>query len=54
MLMRNLGIWVQWWADTADPDQDLGYWLGIYAFLAVMAVLFIIVSCWYGRFPDYS
>ncbi|KAI9745821.1 MAG: hypothetical protein M1818_000502 [Claussenomyces sp. TS43310] len=42
-------IWVQWWAasNNSDPNNDLGYWLGIYAFLGIMAVIFIVLSCWH-------
>jgi ATP-binding cassette subfamily C (CFTR/MRP) protein 1 len=41
-------IWVKWWADAnaEAPNQRLGYYLGIYAMLGVLALLFLVVSCW--------
>ena len=28
------------------PNQDLGYYLGIYAMLGVLALTFLVISCW--------
>lgn len=41
-------LWVKWWASfNADyPNQQLGKWLGVYAMLGGVALLFLIVSCW--------
>ena len=41
-------IWVNWWAayNADNPNQRLGYWLGIYAMLGVLALVFLVVSCW--------
>ncbi|PWY87431.1 P-loop containing nucleoside triphosphate hydrolase protein [Aspergillus heteromorphus CBS 117.55] len=42
-------VWVQWWAAANEkhPYQDLGRWLGVYAFLAVMAELSLFLGCWH-------
>lgn len=41
-------IWLGWWAaaNAKAPNQDLGYWLGIYALLGIAGLLSLIVSCW--------
>ncbi|CAI7603846.1 hypothetical protein PCG10_001957 [Penicillium crustosum] len=41
-------IWVKWWAqsDTANPKQEIGHYLGIYAMLGCLAMLALIVGCW--------
>lgn len=41
-------IWLGWWADAnaSHPNQQLGYYLGIYAMLGVMGLASLIVSCW--------
>lgn len=41
-------IWLNWWAaaNAEEPNQQLGYYLGIYAMLGALALLFLIVSCW--------
>ena len=41
-------IWVNWWAaaNALAPNQSLGYYLGIYAMLGVLALFFLCVSCW--------
>ncbi|KAL8774135.1 MAG: hypothetical protein Q9209_001243 [Squamulea sp. 1 TL-2023] len=41
-------IWLGWWAtaNAKAPNDDLGYWLGIYALLGVAGLLSLIVSCW--------
>lgn len=41
-------IWLNWWAaaNADKPNQRLGYYLGIYAMLGVLALLFLVVSCW--------
>lgn len=38
-------IWVQWWSDASDAGANrLGYWLGIYAGLGVIAL--VVLSAW--------
>lgn len=41
-------IWLGWWAaaNAREPNERLGYWLGIYALLGVAGLLSLIVSCW--------
>ena len=41
-------VWVQWWAaaNAVTPNADLGYWLGIYALLAVGAIVSLLVCVW--------
>lgn len=40
-----LDIWVQWWSDAPNGGADrLGYWLGIYAALGVLAL--VVLSAW--------
>lgn len=41
-------IWVNWWAaaNERNPNERLGYYLGIYAMLGALALIFLVVSCW--------
>lgn len=41
-------IWVQWWAaaNEDEPNNRLGYWLGIYGMLGGLAIVCLFVSCW--------
>ncbi|KPM36182.1 Multidrug resistance-associated protein 1 [Neonectria ditissima] len=41
-------IWLNWWAaaNTKEPFQRLGYYLGIYAMLGGLAIIFLILSTW--------
>ncbi|KAL8995121.1 MAG: hypothetical protein Q9169_005084 [Polycauliona sp. 2 TL-2023] len=41
-------IWLGWWAaaNADSPNDNLGYWLGIYALLGVGGLISIICSCW--------
>ncbi|KAF2731990.1 ABC multidrug transporter-like protein [Polyplosphaeria fusca] len=41
-------LWVKWWAsfNAEYPNQRLGYYLGIYAMLGGLALIFLVVSCW--------
>ncbi|KAL9602458.1 MAG: hypothetical protein Q9179_002540 [Wetmoreana sp. 5 TL-2023] len=41
-------IWLGWWAaaNAKAPNQDLGYWLGIYALLGVAGLASLVISCW--------
>ena len=39
---------MKWWAasNVTAPNQKLGYYLGIYGLLGVMALISLVVSCW--------
>ncbi|CAN9446968.1 unnamed protein product [Alternaria alternata] len=41
-------VWVKMWAEynEENPNERLGYWLGIYAMLGGLALVFLMVSCW--------
>ncbi|KAF2842938.1 hypothetical protein M501DRAFT_1005649 [Patellaria atrata CBS 101060] len=41
-------IWLKWWAtaNAEDPNERLGYYLGIYGLLGGLAILSLVVSCW--------
>lgn len=41
-------LWVKWWAsfNAKYPNEKLGYYLGIYAMLGILAIIFLIISCW--------
>lgn len=41
-------VWLGWWAEAnaRKPNENLGYWLGIYALLGVAGLISLIVSCW--------
>ena len=41
-------IWLGWWAtaNATAPNASLGYWLGIYALLAVLGLISLVISCW--------
>jgi len=43
-----LAVWVKLWAEYNEefPNQRLGYYLGIYAMIGILALIFLIVSCW--------
>lgn len=44
-------IWIQWWTDavdTGDNSKPLGYWLGVYAGLGVLA-LFVLTAWLYHQ-----
>ncbi|OQE74121.1 hypothetical protein PENNAL_c0084G03585 [Penicillium nalgiovense] len=42
-------IWVEWWtaANMRRPNGMLGYWLGVYGWIAVMAVSTLVLACWH-------
>jgi ATP-binding cassette subfamily C (CFTR/MRP) protein 1 len=44
----HLALWVKWWAsfNAEYPNQQLGKWLGVYAMLGAVALIFLIISCW--------
>lgn len=41
-------IWLGWWADAnaQAPNQNLGYYIGMYALLGAIGLISLIVSCW--------
>ena len=41
-------IWLGWWstANSVRPNQNLGYYLGIYALLGVGGLACLVVGCW--------
>ncbi|KAI9826794.1 MAG: hypothetical protein M1819_007265 [Sarea resinae] len=41
-------VWVMWWSKANDrvPNQHVTKYLGIYWFLGVLAVIFLMLSCW--------
>ncbi|EXL40888.1 hypothetical protein FOCG_16654 [Fusarium oxysporum f. sp. radicis-lycopersici 26381] len=41
-------IWLNWWAaaNAKDPFARLGYYLGIYAMLGGLAIIFLVLSTW--------
>ncbi|KAL8747798.1 MAG: hypothetical protein Q9190_000370 [Brigantiaea leucoxantha] len=41
-------IWLGWWSEenARTPNSRLGYWLGIYAFLGVVGLASLVISCW--------
>ena len=46
----NKDIWVKWWAQANSdaPNQNLGYWLGIYGLLGAVALICLVLSCWWA------
>lgn len=50
VMLNGVAIWVEWWtaANMRHPNGMLGYWLGIYGWIAVMAVSTLVLACWYG------
>ncbi|KAK8064708.1 hypothetical protein PG994_007346 [Apiospora phragmitis] len=44
-----LAIWLQWWTDANAkyPNENIGYWLGVYLGLAALAVISCMASDWY-------
>lgn len=46
-------IWIQWWTDaeaTADDSRPLGYWLGIYAGLGIIALFVLTIWLYHQQF----
>jgi len=41
-------IWVMWWseANSKSPNSRLGYYLGIYSLIGVLAFISLVISCW--------
>lgn len=44
-----LAVWLQWWVDANEqnPNARIGYWLGVFAGLACLAIVANIVGDWY-------
>ncbi|RHZ73317.1 hypothetical protein CDV55_106015 [Aspergillus turcosus] len=42
-------LWVQWWSDANEKtsNANLGLYLGVYVALAVAAMVFLVLACWY-------
>lgn len=45
-ILTNIAIWVQWWTNSniGHPNERLGYWLGVFAALGVLAVISCVVA----------
>ena len=39
-------LWLNWWAERADPSANLGYWLGIYGLFAGLGGFFTYLACY--------
>ncbi|KAK4071878.1 hypothetical protein Trihar35433_3942 [Trichoderma harzianum] len=41
-------VWVDWWtaANERNPEAGVGMYLGIYAFLGIIGVVFMTCACW--------
>ncbi|KAH7122775.1 P-loop containing nucleoside triphosphate hydrolase protein [Dendryphion nanum] len=41
-------VWVKWWAshNQENPGTKIGYYLGMYAFLALLGLGALVVACW--------
>jgi ABC-type multidrug transport system fused ATPase/permease subunit len=41
-------VWVKWWAgyNQEHPNQKIGYYLGMYAFLAILGLASLVIACW--------
>ncbi|KAF2008813.1 hypothetical protein BU24DRAFT_359666 [Aaosphaeria arxii CBS 175.79] len=41
-------VWVKWWAthNQQHPNDKIGYYLGMYAFLALLGLAALVVACW--------
>jgi hypothetical protein len=51
MLTRSgtVEIWLEWWtaSNVDQPNNRLGYWIGVYALFGALAILSLILACWY-------
>ncbi|KAK9772947.1 hypothetical protein SCAR479_10457 [Seiridium cardinale] len=43
-------IWLKWWSEANEehPNQSVGLYMGIYAFLEIFGVVSVSVACWYA------
>jgi ATP-binding cassette subfamily C (CFTR/MRP) protein 1 len=41
-------VWVKWWAtyNEEHPNEKIGWYLGMYLFLAVLGLASLVVACW--------
>ncbi|KAK4201212.1 putative ABC transporter [Triangularia verruculosa] len=41
-------VWVQWWAAENEirPNDNLGYWIGLYAMFGGIAIIGLTIGCW--------
>ncbi|CAI7568615.1 unnamed protein product [Penicillium glandicola] len=41
-------IWLQWWSDAneAQPNSDVGKYLGVYTVISLLAILSLAAGCW--------
>lgn len=49
MLTSCVAVWVDWWtaANERNPEAGVGMYLGIYAFLGIIGVVFMTCACWF-------
>lgn len=49
MLTSCAAVWVDWWtaANERNPEAGVGMYLGVYAFLGVIGVVFMTCACWF-------
>lgn len=49
MLTLYVAVWVDWWtaANERNPEAGVGMYLGVYAFLGVIGVVFMTCACWF-------
>lgn len=45
----TIAVWVQWWAAENEirPNDNLGYWIGLYAMFGGIAIVGLTIGCWY-------
>jgi ATP-binding cassette, subfamily C (CFTR/MRP), member 1 len=43
-----LAVWLDWWsaANAAEPNKNIGMYMGVYAFFGIFALVVISVSAW--------
>ncbi|KAK0615177.1 ABC transporter [Bombardia bombarda] len=43
-------VWVKWWSDTntAEPNKDVGMYIGVYTMFGVLATLGATAACWFA------
>ncbi|KAJ5484697.1 ABC multidrug transporter [Penicillium diatomitis] len=41
-------IWLEWWTafNVDQPNNRLGYWIGLYALFGALAIISLILACW--------
>lgn len=45
-------IWLQWWtvANETRPNENIGYWLGVYGALGFLILFSAFIANWYVGF----